>query len=67
MTSTKSQYLLVKEASKIKALWLFEGTTVEIVDGCYELGPVIGNEKTYESLNVSLAGKYFNLLKKLGS
>ena len=35
--------LIVKEASKIKALRLFEGTAVETVGGCRVLGSVIGN------------------------
>ena len=33
--------LIVKETSKIKALMLFEGTAVEIVDGCRVLGTLI--------------------------
>ena len=33
--------LILKEASKIKALILFEGTAVEIVDGCRVLGTLM--------------------------
>ena len=56
MNAPKCQ-LIVKEESKIKALRLLEGTTVEIVDGCSVLGSVLGNEKTYENFNVTTAGK----------
>ena len=35
-------------------------------DGCYVLGSVIGNEKTYETFKVTNAGMYANLLKQLG-
>ena len=37
--------LIVKEASRIKALRLFEGVPVDTVDGCRVLGSVKGNEK----------------------
>ena len=43
--------LIVKEASMIKTLRLFEGRAVGIVDGCCVLGSVIGNEKAYEPFN----------------
>ena len=43
--------LRVKEASKIKALRLFEGTAVDIVDGCRDPGSVIGNEKPMRPLS----------------
>ena len=55
-----------KEAAKIKALRLFEGTALETVDGCGVLGSVIGNEKAYENFNAATARKYSNLLQKFG-
>ena len=58
--------LIVKEISEIKRLKLFEGTPVEIVDGCRVLGSIRGNEKAYETFKLTTAGKYANLLKKLG-
>ena len=54
VNSLKSQ-LIVKEASKIKALRLFEGTAVAIVDGCRVIGSVIGSKETYENTNLSTA------------
>ena len=53
-------------APKCHAPRLFEGTAVEIVDGCRVLGSLIGNEKAYKTFKVNTAGKYANLLKNLG-
>ena len=64
MNDPKCQ-LIVKASLKIKALRLFEGTTVEIVDGLRGLGSVLGNEKAYENFNLTTAGEYSNL-KTLG-
>ena len=58
--------LIVKEISEIKRLKLFEGTPVEIVDGCRVLGSIIGIEKAYETFKLTTAGKYANLLKNIG-
>ena len=38
--------LILKEVSKNKALRLFDGTAVEIVESCRVLGSIIGNEKS---------------------
>ena len=59
----RNQVSIVKEASKIKTLRLFEGTAVEIVDGCRVLGSVIVKEKAYETIKVTTAVNYTNLLK----
>ena len=58
--------LILKEASNIEALRLFEGKAVKIVDSFSVLGSVIGNEKAYESFNVTTAGKRSNFLKSFG-
>ena len=57
--------LIVKEASKINAHRLFEGTAVESVDGYRTLGSVIDNVKAYETFKATTAGMYANLFKKL--
>ena len=59
--------LIVKEAIKFKALSLFEGTAVGIVNGCRILGSIIANEKVYESIFVTTTGKFSNLLIKIGA
>ena len=56
--------LIVKDLSKLKALWLFERTRVQNVEGCRVLGSVNGIEKDYDNFNVTTAVKYSNLLKK---
>ena len=66
MNALKCQ-LIVKVASKIKTLKLFEETAIEIVDGCPVLGFLIGKEKAYSNFNVTIAGKYSLLLKKIGA
>ena len=63
MNASKCQ-IIVKEASKIKILWLYEGTAVEIVDGCRILGSEIGNGIAYETFNLTTAKNFSNLLKK---
>ena len=52
-----------KRGTKLKVLSLFEGTAVKVVEGCHLRGSVIGNEKACETIEVSIAGKYLNLLK----
>ena len=52
-----------KRGTKVKVLSLFEGTAVEVVEGCRLRGSVIGNEKACETFEVSLAGKDLNLFK----
>ena len=44
---------------------MFEGTAVEIVDGCRVLGSVRRNEIAYETFKLTTAGEYANLMKKL--
>ena len=41
-------HLIIKEESNIKALRLFEETTVKVIDSYCILGPVIGQEKAYK-------------------
>ena len=59
-------HIIAKEASKIKTIWLFEGTAVENFDCFRVLGSVFGIDKTYENFNVTTAVKYSNLLRKSG-
>ena len=51
---------------RVWSLRSFEGTAVEIVDGCLVLGSVIGNELAYGNFSVTTAVKCSYLLKKLG-